>query len=147
MSKQLSISQKKEWAEMLFIQRLTQKEIAKKVGVSETTLSKWVNEGLWDKKRKTLLTTKSEILRFLYDIIDKLRMKIQSEDGIGDTKQADMVVKYTAAIKALETETSISVLMDAGMQFHKHLQLIDPIKALDFLNEYDGFIKDKIKRI
>lgn len=148
MSKELSVKQKREWAELLYMQnQLSQKEIAAKVGVTEKTISGWKEKYSWEQMRKSLLTTKAEILRFLYNVLDKLKKKIESEeDGIGDSKQADMVIKYTAAIKTLETETSISVLMEAGMQFHKYMQTIDPAKALDYLNNYDGFIKEKIKR-
>lgn len=148
MSKELTIAQKKEWAQLLYLQnQLSQKEICKKVRVSEKTMSLWIKKERWDKMRKSLLTSKSEVLRFFYDVLDNVKTKIsQDEDGIGDTKLADMVVKYTAAIKALETDTSISVLMEAGMKFHKYMQTIDPIKALEFLNNYDGFIKEQLKR-
>ena len=147
MSKELSVAQKKEWAEMLYMQnQLSQKEIAVKVGVTEKTITQWKEKYCWEQLRKSLLTTKGEILRFLYNVLDKLKQKIESEDGIGDSKMADMVVKYTASIKSLETETSISVLMEAGMQFHKFMQSVDPAKALEVLNNYDAFIKEKIKR-
>jgi hypothetical protein len=147
MSKELTIAQKKEWAQLLYLQnQLTQKEIASKVKTSEKTICQWVKKEHWEKLRKSLLTSKSEILRFLYNVLDKIKTQIEDQDGIGDSKMADMVVKYTASIKSLETETSISVLMEAGMQFHKYMQTIDPVKALDVLNNYDGFIKGKLKQ-
>lgn len=148
MAKQLSIVQKKEWAQLLYLQnQLSQKEIAAKVKVAEKTISAWVHKENWNKLRKSLLTSKSDLLRFFYDVLDNVKNKInETEDGIGDSKIADMVVKYTASIKSLETETSVSVLMEAGMQFHKYMQTIDPAKALEFLNNYDSFIKEKLKR-
>jgi uncharacterized protein YjcR len=87
MKKELSLSQKKEWAQLLFISnQLLQKDIAVKVGVSEKTLSKWVNENKWDALRKSMLITKTEILRNLYDVLDKIGRKMKDEDSIGDTK-------------------------------------------------------------
>ena len=147
MGKELNNTQKKDWAELLYMQnQLTQKEIAVKVGTTEKTLTAWKEKYCWEQMRKSLLTTKGELLRFLYNVLDKLKNKIEADDGIGDTKQADMVIKYTAAIKNLETETSIAVLMEAGMKFHKYMQVTDPPKALEFLNNYDGFIKGEIKK-
>lgn len=147
MGKELTSTQKREWAELLYLQnQLTQKEIAGKVGVAERTLSGWKEKYCWEQLRKSLLTSRGELLRFLYNVLDKLKTKIEEGDGIGDTKQADMVIKYTAAIKNLETETSTAALMDAGMQFHKYMQVADPAKAMDFLNNYDGFIKEKLKK-
>jgi len=148
MSKELTIAQKKEWAQLLYLQnQLSQKEICKKVRVSEKTMSLWCKKERWDRLRKSLLTSKSDLLRFFYDVLDNVKKKIsEDEEGIGDSKIADMVVKYTSAIKALETDTSISVLMEAGMKFHKYMQTVDPTKALEFLNNYDGFIKEQLKR-
>jgi DNA-binding XRE family transcriptional regulator len=147
MSRDLTNTQKREWAEMLYMQnQLSQKEIAIKVGVNEKSITTWKEKYCWEQMRKSLLTTKSEILRFLYSVLDKVKTKIEGEDGIGDTKMADMVVKYTSSIKSLETETSIAQMMEAGMKAHKYFQSIDPAFALQFLNNYDGFIKESLKK-
>jgi hypothetical protein len=147
MGNELTAAKKKEWAQMLYLQnQLTQKQIAEKVGAREATISRWVTKENWEKLRKSLLTTKSELLSFLYDVLSKLKDKINSGDGIGDSKDADKFVKYTAAIKSLETETSVAELMEAGRMFHKWMQAVDPQMALTFLNNYDAFIKDNLKR-
>lgn len=132
---------------MLYMQgQLTQKEIAAKVGASEKAIRDWKERYLWEQLRKSLLTSKAQLLGFFYTVLDKIKTKIEAEEGFGDTKLADMVVKYTAAIKNLETETSIAQLMDAGMKAHKHFQISDPEFALRFLNEYDAFIKEQLKK-
>ena len=53
---------------------IEQKEIARLVGVTEKTMSLWVNneELGWKTKRKSFLVTKQEQVRRLYNIIDKL---------------------------------------------------------------------------
>jgi transcriptional regulator with XRE-family HTH domain len=147
MSKEITLNQKKEWAQLLYVSdQYTQKEIAAKVKVSEQTISKWASVGKWDLLRKSLLTTKAEILRNLYNILDKINRKLKDEDSIGDSKISDMYVKYTAAIKNLETETSIGQIMEVGRMFVNHLQGIDPQFALSVLNYFDLFIKEKLKR-
>lgn len=145
--KELTNTQKKEWAKMLYLQdQYTQKQIAQKVNVTEATLSKWAKADAWDKLRKSLLTSKSEILQNLYTFLDKINQKLKDDESFGDSKMADMYVKYTAAIKNLETDTSISQLMEAGMKFHKFVLGTDAVFALRFLNEFDAFIKDNLKR-
>lgn len=132
---------------MLFLaNQFTQKEIAAKVKVSDNTLSSWAKKGNWDLLRKSLLTSKNESLRNLYNVLDRVNKKLNEENSIGDSKTADMLVKYTAAIKNLETETSIAQLIDSGQRFHQWMQVIDPKLALSFLNHYDGFIKDQLKK-
>lgn len=147
MSAALTNKQKQEWAKMLFLQnQYTQKDIAAKVGVQEKTITRWVHGEDWEKLRKSMLTTKSEILRTFYDILDNLKKKVAaSEDGIGDTKLADMIVKYTAAIKNLETETSIAEICEVGRLYVNWLLNIDPAQAQITVNNFDGFIKEKLK--
>jgi len=145
---ELSIKQKKDWAETLYKSSdITQKEIAIKVGVNEKTIGKWVKDNNWENLRKSLLTTKSEILRNLYDLLDKISKKLKEEESIGDSKMADMYVKYTAAIKNLETETSTAEIMQVARIFINWLQNIDPPLALVVLNHFDAFIKESLKRL
>lgn len=146
MSNELTMKQKREYAETLYLRgQLSQRDIAAKVGVSEVTISKWSKKDDWEKLRKSLLTKKSELLSFLYDLLGKIKDQITEQKNTGDSKDADKFVKYTAAIKTLETETSIAELMDAGDRFNKYLRLRDPQKAMEFLNEYDSFIKEQLK--
>lgn len=145
---ELTNQQKKEWAQLLFTNgESTQKDISVKVGISEKTMSKWVKEGKWEDLRKSLLTTKNEILRNLYSLLDKISNKLKTDDSIGDSKIADMYVKYTAAIKNLETETSIAECVEVARLFVNWLQNIDPQFALLVLNHFDSFIKERLKRI
>ncbi|MBN8668763.1 MAG: hypothetical protein J0M30_14795 [Chitinophagales bacterium] len=143
----LTATQKKDWAKTLYLQgELSQKDIAGKVKVHETTLSGWINKEKWNQLRRSLLTRRSDILNNLYIVLEKINEKLNETDGIGDTKMADMFVKYTSAIKNLEMETSLAQHMDSGTAFHKWLNAIDPPLALTFLNHWDGFIKDQLKK-
>lgn len=143
----LTSKQKKELAQVLFLQTdSTQKEIALKVGVAEKTLSNWVTKENWNNLKKSLLTTKNEILRNLYDMLDKINKKLKEEDSYGDSKIADMYVKYTASIKNLETETSIAQIIEVARMFTSWLQNIDPQLTLKVLNNFDGFIKERLKK-
>lgn len=145
--KELTIAHKKEWAQLLFTAgELTQKDIANKVGTTEKTMSKWVNDGRWETLRKSMLTTKTEVLRNLYDLLDKINKKLKEDESFGDTKIADMYVKYTAAINNLETETSIGQIIEVGRMFVNWLQVIDPVFALAVVNNLDAFIKERLKR-
>lgn len=148
MAKELTTSQKKEWAQMLFLSnQYNQKEISKKVGVTEATMSKWVKEGFWENRRRSLMNTKPGLLAFYYDVLSKLRDKIQAADGIGDAKDADKVVKYSASIKSLEKDTSIGELMDAGNRFRIFEMEHDPAFAQKFIDRYDAFIQDELKKL
>jgi DNA-binding XRE family transcriptional regulator len=147
MANELTVKQKKEWAQMLYLSdQYEQKDIAAKVKVNKNTISRWVNDEKWDLMKKSMLTTKTEQLSNLYTLLSKITKKLKDEDSIGDSKIADMYVKYTAAINNLETDTSIGQLMEAFRMLTNWLQNIDPVFALGVLNHCDAFIKEKLKR-
>lgn len=146
---QLTTKQKKDWAQLLFINEraMTQKAIAEKVGVSEKTLSKWVKAEKWDNLRKSLLVTKEQQLRRLYDQIDAITTEIAERDKkFANSKEADTITKLTSAIKNLEIETSLAEVFEIGKKFITWLQANDFEKSKEVVDLYDGFIKDQLKR-
>jgi len=149
-NKELTINQKKEWAQFLYLtDNYTQKEIAAKVKVSQKAIGAWVKKENWDVLKKSMLTSKNELLSFFYDTLQKIRKKItEGDDGIGDTKLADMVIKYTAAIKNLETETNTAEKMEVGRMYINYLMSMesDAEFILTTTNHLDAFIKAGLKR-
>lgn len=148
MAKELTNVQKKEWAQTLYTQHgFTQKEIAAKVGVAEKTMSKWVNEGTWDKLKKSLLTTKGHQLRMLYDQLDALNTDIASrKQRYADSKDADTIIKLTAGIRNLETETSVGQIIEVATKFIRHIQSDDLQAAQQVTVLFDTYIKEQLKR-
>ena len=143
-----SNQQKKDYAKLLFTTTdLNQKEIALRVEVTEKTLGKWVNDGLWHSLRKSLLTSKGDQLRRLYEILEAVTTTIgETEGGFGDSKMADMMIKYTAAIKNLETETSAGQMFDLGIQFIRFVDKQDHDAAVTLTNYFDAFIQSELNR-
>lgn len=149
MANELSKDEKKAYAEMLYMRgNMEQKDIARMVGISEQTLTKWVNDTDmgWKVKRRSFLITKKELVRRLYSIVDKITTKVDEDEEAGDTAQADKLIKYTAAIKNLETEMSVSEIMDVAMNFTKWLQALDPDLAMLVTEYFDKFIKHRLKQ-
>lgn len=122
----ITISDKQYLAKILYTrEKLDGKIVAKKVGVSEKTMSKWVTDFNWKSLRNRLLVGKEEVLNNLYEELSNLQAAIRDKnDGskFGDTKQADIYIKYTASIRNLETELAIADLVESGIRFIKYLQ-------------------------
>lgn len=149
---ELSINQKKEWAKQLFIEnKLSQKLIAEKVGVSEKAISRWVNDPNenWERLRKSLLISKQEQLGNLYEQLSEINEHIKRKpegQRFADSKQADIMVKITAAIEQLEEETNLADVFEVGKRFITWLQTHDFEKAKAVVDLYDGFIKHSLKQ-
>lgn len=111
--KTLSIQQKKEWAKLLYTKEgvTVQKEIAQRTGVSEKTISKWIKDENWERLRASVILTKEEELRRLYMQFTELNdviMKREEGTRFASSKEADILVKLSSAIRSLETDLSIS---------------------------------------
>lgn len=144
---ELTRNQKKEWAQLLYLtDQYTQKEIAAKVDVAEKTISQWVTKEGWDNLRKSMLVTRNEMLSFLYNVLAGISDQMKESKDYADTKKADAIVKYTAAIKNLETETNTAQKMEVGRMFINYLIPIDPQFALSVTNHLDAFIKAGLKK-
>lgn len=145
----LTIDDKRYLAEILFTrEQLDQKIVAKRVGISEKTMSKWVNEYGWKKMRNRLLMSKESLMNTFYEHLENLNNKIaEAKQGHGDSKQADIIIKYTAAIRSLETDLAIQDLVESGIRFVKHLQKIGTMdQVLEFSDLWNSFIQASIKR-
>lgn len=83
----LKKTEQKEYAKYLFTEKnFTQKEIAEKADVTEKTLAKWINEndGEWKKLKKSLMTTKSNQIKGLYDQLERIQEEIQNRKPVYD---------------------------------------------------------------
>lgn len=118
----LTLKQKKDFARQLFLNDdgITQAEVAERVGVSKVTLCKWAKEGKWDEMRTSLLVDKEIQLARLYRQLRQWNDTIEKRpDGqqFLQSKEADAVVKITAAIRNLETETNTAEKIATGKEF------------------------------
>ena len=139
--------QEKEFAKSLYISGgITQKEIAARVSVTEKTLASWIKKEKWESLKKSLLTTKQNQLAFLYDQLDFLNTDISTREyKVAAGKEADTIIKLTAAINRLETETSIGDTVEVARHFIEYVRPQDLELAKTITNLFDVFITAKMK--
>lgn len=146
-----SISDKQYLAKILYTsQKLDQKVIAKKISVSEQTISKWVNAFGWKNLRNRMLVSKDEVLTNLYEQLSELNAAIKEKpEGhrYANSKEADSLIKLTASIRNLETELAIADLVEGGIRFIRHLQKVGTIEQVMEISElWHSFLQVEIKR-
>lgn len=155
---ELSLEEKKEYAKFLYLkQNLTQKEIAKKSGLSENTITKLKNEGKWEDLKTTLIMTKEEELKRLYVMLqstngsiekrDAIDLKFGLKNGIPSSKEADIINKLTASIRQLQTETGIAEIIDVATEMVSFFKSFDFEKAKELTTLFDAFIQNKLKNV
>lgn len=125
-----------------------QKEIAALLEVSEKTIGKWKTEDDWESFKTSLLTTRENELRRLYKMLKNLNDDIdfRSENKIPiNSKDADAVLKLTAAIKNLEVETSIAEKVEVGTDFINLVRKENVELSKQITKWFDVYLKSSIK--
>lgn len=79
--------QKYEYAYLLYMQRVPQKEIAERVGVSQQTLTKWKDDGGWELKRVARTVSRDQIVNKTLMRINEL---LDSEEGFNGDEFAKL---------------------------------------------------------
>ena len=77
----------KEFAKILYLDTntaLTQKEIADRVGVRPNTVSDWIKKEGWAKLKRSLLTTRQQMIGDLYEQLERLNTEIKTRKIIYD---------------------------------------------------------------
>lgn len=149
MADKLTLHDKQYLAKILYTrEQLEQAAIAKRVGVSANTISKWVNVFNWKDLRRRLLLSKEDQLNNMYEQLEKLNEIIKaSATGHADSKQADIQSKLTASIRSLETDLNINDLVESGIRFIKHMQKSSTIEEVHSLTDkWHAFIQFSIKK-
>lgn len=144
----LKAKEKKNWAELMFLRTdKSQKEIAEAVGVSEKTLSQWKTKENWDRLRASIIITKDEQLRRVYQQINELTSSIEKKDEgcrYADSFEADTLSKLASTARSLESNLSIADVIDVFMGFQDWLREVDLTKAKEISDFQDSYIKHRL---
>jgi DNA-binding XRE family transcriptional regulator len=126
----------------------TQKELAERVGISEKTIGKWVADEKWETERSSLLLTRDYELRRVYKQFTALNDSIEKRpDGsrFPSVKEADILVKLSAAINRLETELSLSQAIEVCTQLVNFVRPENLAEAKIVMKWADFMLKTLVK--
>ena len=136
---------RKEFAEALYMQNTAQNVIAEKVGVSANTISKWVKEGCWAEKRAAQVLTRKEVVNnVLRSINHRLEKLGEVEDLSKVSGIADQLAKLSSTVQKLDKDVSVIDFIECFMAFGRWLDYqaeTDPDITAEFrkkVNEYQN---------
>ncbi|MGV9003965.1 DUF1804 family protein [Flavobacterium sp.] len=159
----LSKDSEREFARMLYVnERITFKEIAERVKVTEKTISKWANDGNWDKLRRSLMTTRQSQLVHWYNQLeainediatrpilkhDKKEQPIERTEklGIPSSSESDTMSKLSSNIQRFESEINLGEIIEVSTKLLTFIQSANLTDAVLFKNYIDEFVNAKIK--
>jgi transcriptional regulator with XRE-family HTH domain len=144
-----NLQQLRDYAKLMYTkERITQKEIAARVGVSEVTISKWANADKWDELRLNLSVTREERMMSTITQLTELDNAISKQpEGFRypSSKEADIRRKLVADLAALEVECGIKDIVDVSVKFLEWLRKVDLKRAQEISDYFDAFIKEQLR--
>lgn len=124
------IEKKRDLARSLFLAGMEQIEIAQKVGISRTTISKWATTDGWKEARAAKSITRPELVNKLLLTIDTLITQVNSsEDPTLIAGLGDKLAKLSAVIEKLDKKANVVDAIEVFMAFSKWMEYrstIDP---------------------
>lgn len=149
MANDLKNATKKEIAKDLFLTgKYQQKEIAKKVGVAENTIGRWAKYGKWELLRANLTTTKENVLSNWYAQLSEMNKSIAGRpegERVPTSSESDRMIKISAAIKKLETETGIAEITSVCTGLCEFVRQYDITEAQRISDHFNAYIEYKMK--
>jgi hypothetical protein len=143
MNNDLSYTERHEWARDLYVKlEKSVKDTAGIAGVDEATVRNWINDGSWDAVKRSRLISKETQLEQLYSVLEELKKTILNDGP--SMKNAEQYNKYVSAIRTLETDTSVSGIIDAAKAFISWLRRKDLNFAKKVTVQFDKFIKHRM---
>lgn len=131
-----------EYAYILFMQRVPQKDIAERVGVTEKTVSRWKIDGNWEAKRAAKTISMDELI---VKALGKINDMLDSADF-----NADSFAKAVAQLKTLKTSNTVDDEIMCFMDFQtflmerRHIDNIDETFVKRLTKLQDSFIQMRL---
>lgn len=137
----------RDYARLLYLQNTPQNIIAERVGVTEQTVTRWKKQDKWERIRQSMLVSKQEELARLYRQLTELNDHIEAKpegQRYANSKEADTLGKLASAIRTLETETSLDMIVDVFIKFSDWCASNAPKEHAKLIQIQDAFIKSRL---
>lgn len=123
MATRKDLTEKKEFARLLFMQGESQKGIAERTGVSAVTVTRWVAAEGWQEQRAASNITRTELVNKLLKTIDRLIEQVNaSDDPVAMAGLGDKLAKLSTTIERLDKKASIVDVIEVFVAFSKWMQ-------------------------
>lgn len=114
-------AEKRDFARLLYLQGEEQKTIAKRIGISEVTISKWANDGGWQELRAAQNITRPELVNKILRSIDRILDKALSSDEV-DAGFGKQLKSFSDAIKAIDSKANVVDVIESFIAFGRWME-------------------------
>ncbi|MFK5855121.1 MAG: helix-turn-helix domain-containing protein [Bacteroidota bacterium] len=118
----MNYKHKREKAKILYLNSdLSQKKIAENIGVTENTISSWIDKYGWRELKAAMTVTKDKVVEMTWRQIAEIGQKAIDEERTQTPAETDQIVKLLKVVKEAEGVINVSIVMQVFMDFDKFL--------------------------
>ena len=117
--------QRRSYARLLYTKEgYSISDTAIATGVDEAQVRQWLQEGNWNGQKSAWLVSGETQLENLYGLLEQVIARMRAAEEV-NPKDADLAAKYTAAIRNLDTDTSVTQIIAVAKLFTLWLRRSD----------------------
>ena len=141
MKDELTWQERREYAKYLYTKDgKSIADVSLEVNVTEAAVRSWIADGAWDSIKRSHLISREKLLDDYYSVLEAMQEKLRDDPS---PKNIDNIVKYTAAIKNLEEEITLSQIIEVAEMFICWMRRRDLDLAKKVIVQLDVFIKQR----
>jgi transcriptional regulator with XRE-family HTH domain len=143
------LQQLRDYAKLLYTrEKISQKEISLRVGVSEVSISKWAKADNWEGMKLNLSVTREERMMSTIMQLTELDNSIANQAAgfrYPNSKEADIRRKLVSDLAALEVECNVKDVVNVSVKLLEWIRNIDIGKAQEISDYFDAYIKEQMR--
>jgi len=130
-------------ARLLYLQcEMDIQGVADTVMVTTEVVKKWIDDGGWNSYKESLSISKSKQLKYVYKALNTLTSKLNETEAPAP-KDVELMIKYSAIIKNLDTENDLNGLIHIAETFVRWLHKKNEPLAKTVTLELETYIKEQ----
>lgn len=142
------LEDKKHLAKILYVDlKLSQTEIAERIGSNQPQISRWVMAEGWDALRTANQITPKQLAIDLYRHINKINQHVLEQERIINPSETDQISKLTATIRELDKSQDLATFVQAFEEFLQFMSKNDEALSAALPDYIYSFLTQKAKEL
>lgn len=143
-----NLEDKKHLAKILYVDlKMSQTDIAERIGTNQPQISRWVMAEAWDALRTANQITPKQLAIDLYKHIHNINKLVLAQDRIISPAETDQISKLTATIRDLDKSQDLPTFVQAFEEFLEYMRKQDEAISEGLPDYIYSFLTQKAKEL
>ena len=137
----------KKLAHLLYVEQgMEAKQIAQLLGISEQTLSKWVQKENWKVQRQARSLGPDKLILMYYEQSQLIHDNIKKDQRVPTPAEVDALAKLASSISKVDKTVSETIVYTVLSNFNNYMVLVNPSLAKQFVEHQLAYVQTLLER-